>query len=226
VSHDLKAPLAAIDGFVHVLSERLKDRLDEREARYLDRVRAGVGNMFALIDAMLALHQLSRGTRLQRRWVDVAALAESVVAELREADPGRVAWIRIERPLSVYGDAALLGIVLRNLVGNAWKFSAHRPQVEIEIAEQADGPSGFTTLCISDRGAGFDPAMAHKLFAPFQRLHPSSEFPGTGVGLATVHRIVQRHAGMIRADSAPGEGATFWVSLPLPSGDADTVSGE
>jgi signal transduction histidine kinase len=182
--------------------------------------------MFALIDAMLALHQLSRGTRLQRRWVDVAALAESVVAELREADPGRVAWVRIERPLSVYGDAALIGIVLRNLVGNAWKFSAHRPQVEIEISEQADGPGGFTTLCIRDRGAGFDPAMAHKLFAPFQRLHPSSEFPGTGVGLATVHRIVQRHAGMIRADSAPGEGATFWVSLPLPSADADTVSGE
>lgn len=224
VSHDLKAPLAAIDGFVHVLTERLKDRVDAREAGYLQRVRAGVANMFALIDAMLALHQLSRGTPLQRCWVDVAALVEGIVAELREADPGRPAWVRVE-PLSVYGDPALLGIALRNLVGNAWKFSAQQPWVEIEIAEQADGPGGFTTLRVSDRGAGFDPAQAHKLFAPFQRLHPASEFPGTGVGLATVQRIVQRHGGMIRAESAPGAGASFWLSLPLPAGPADTVSG-
>jgi signal transduction histidine kinase len=217
VSHDLKAPLAAIDGFTHVLSERLKNRLDPREAGYMERVRAGVANMFSLIDAMLTLHQISRDTALDRTTVDVSALAARIVGELRDAEPERASVARIEPGLSVCGDARLLENAVRNLIGNSWKFSAQKPLVELEIAADPDGPEGFATLRFADRGAGFEPALADKLFAPFQRLHHASEFPGTGVGLATVQRIVQRHGGMIRADAVPGEGATFWLSFPLPA---------
>lgn len=214
VSHDLKAPLAAIDGFTLVLAERLKDKVDAREAGYLERVRAAVGRMFSLIDAMLSLHQLARPTKLRRTVVDVSALAHRIVAELRDAEPQRPCRVHIAPGLSLTGDAALIENALRNLIGNGWKFSAQKPEVELDISADPAGPDGFTTLRISDRGAGFDPAYAGKLFMPFQRLHHTEEFPGTGVGLATVQRIVHRHGGTIRAHAAPGEGATFWLSLP------------
>lgn len=227
VSHDLKAPLAAIDGFTHVLAERLQGRLDEREAGYMERVRAGVGNMFSLIDAMLALHQLSRDTPLQRTRVDVTALAQRIVAELREAEPGRRCDIRIEKGLAMLADEALLGIALRNLIGNAWKFSGRKPLVAIEVAEDPAGPEGTTTLRIADRGAGFDPARSDKLFMPFHRLHHAADFPGTGIGLATVQRIVQRHGGTIRADAVPETGATFWLSLPRAGAEGiDSMRGD
>lgn len=214
VSHDLKAPLAAIDGFTLVLAERLKDKVDAREASYLERVRAAVGRMFSLIDAMLSLHQLARPTELRRTVVDVSALAHRIVAELRDAEPQRASRVRIAPGLSLSGDAALIETALRNLIGNGWKFSAQKPEVELDISGDPSGPEGFTTVRISDRGAGFDPAYAGKLFMPFQRLHHTAEFPGTGVGLATVQRIVHRHGGTIRAHALPGEGATFWLSLP------------
>jgi signal transduction histidine kinase len=220
VSHDLKAPLAAIDGFTLVLSERLKDRMDDRERGYMRRVREGVASMFGLIDAMLGLHKLTHGTEVHHTRVDLSALAESIVAELRAAEPQRPCRARIEPGITVVGDEHLLANALRNLIGNSWKFSAQKPEVELEFDRDAQGPEGFTTIRLTDRGAGFDPRYAGKLFAPFQRLHHASEFPGTGVGLATVQRIVQQHGGLIRADGAPGEGASFWLSIPVAGGDA------
>lgn len=220
VSHDLKAPLAAVDGFTHALAERLQGRLDEREATYLQRVRVGVGSMFTLIDAMLSLHQLGRSTPLRRTQVDVSALAAEIVADLREAQPDRICDIRIEPGILVVCDRALIAIALRNLVGNAFKFSAHKPVTSLEVAQDWGGAAGTVAIRIADAGAGFDPDLADKLFVPFQRLHDASEFPGTGVGLATVQRIVQRHGGTVRAEGRPGEGATFWINLPEVFADA------
>jgi light-regulated signal transduction histidine kinase (bacteriophytochrome) len=214
VSHDLKAPLAAIDGFTHVLAERLRDRMDEREAGYLQRVRAGVAAMFGLIDAMLSLHQLARSAPLRRTSVDISAMAHALVEELRAAEPDRICRIVIEPGMVMTCDPALMNVVLRNLIGNAWKFSARKEVMHLEVGLEWGSPAGFMTLRVSDRGAGFDPKMAAKLFAPFQRLHHSSDFPGTGIGLATVQRIVQRHGGSVRAEAETGEGATFFVSLP------------
>ena len=214
VSHDLKAPLAAIDGFTHVLAERLQDRLDEREAGYLQRVRAGVASMFTLIDAMLSLHQLARSAPLRRTSVDISALAHSVVEELRAAEPDRICRIVIEPGMVMICDAALMAVALRNLIGNAWKFSARKEVMQLDVGLEWGVPAGFTTLRVSDQGAGFDPKLAAKLFAPFQRLHHSADFPGTGIGLATVQRIVQRHGGTVRAEAEPGVGASFFLSLP------------
>jgi signal transduction histidine kinase len=214
VSHDLKAPLAAIDGFTHVLSERLQGRLDEREAGYLQRVRAGVAAMFGLIDAMFSLHQLARSAPLRRSAVDISAMAHSLVEELRGAEPDRICRIVIEPHMVMTCDAALMAIALRNLIGNAWKFSARKEVMELYVGIEWGTPPGFTSLRVADRGAGFDPKLASKLFAPFQRLHHSADFPGTGIGLATVQRIAQRHGGTVRAEAEAGVGATFWISLP------------
>nr|WP_240980148.1 ATP-binding protein [Ramlibacter agri] len=218
VSHDLKAPLAAIDGFTQALQERLQGRLDPREAGYLERVRAGAGSMFTLIDAMLALHQVARSAPLRRADVDVSQLARGVLDELRAGDPDRLAEVEVEPAIHMQCDAALMAIVLRNLLGNAWKFSTGKPLVHVAVAQDWGGPAGATTLRIEDHGAGFDPQHAARLFMPFQRLHHSSEFPGTGIGLATVQRIVQRHGGSVRAEGRPGAGATFWVTLPDAQG--------
>ncbi|MCG2594802.1 ATP-binding protein [Ramlibacter sp. XY19] len=214
VSHDLKAPLAAIDGFTHVLAERLRDRMDERESGYLQRVRAGVAAMFGLIDAMLSLHQLARSAPLRRTNVDISAMAHALVEELRAAEPDRICRIIIEPGMVMTCDASLMAVVLRNLIGNAWKFSSRKEVMQLEVGLEWGAPAGFTTLRVSDRGAGFDPKLASKLFAPFQRLHHASDFPGTGIGLATVQRIVQRHGGSVRAEAELGEGASFFVSLP------------
>ena len=214
VSHDLKAPLAAIDGFTHVLAERLSDRMDEREAGYLQRVRAGVAAMFGLIDAMLSLHQLARSAPLRRTSVDISAMAHALVEELRAAEPDRICRIVIEPGMVMTCDAALMAVALRNLIGNAWKFSARKEVTQLEVGLEWGVPPGFTTLRVADRGAGFEPRLASKLFAPFQRLHHSTDFPGTGIGLATVQRIVQRHGGNVRAEAEAGEGATFYISLP------------
>jgi signal transduction histidine kinase len=214
VSHDLKAPLAAIDGFTRVLAERLKGRMDEREAGYLARVRAGVAAMFGLVDAMLSLHQLARSAPLRRTNVDISGMASALVEELRAAEPDRICRIAIEPHMAMTCDAALMAVALRNLIGNAWKFSARKEVTELEVGIEWGVPAGFTTLRVADRGAGFDPKLASKLFAPFQRLHHSSDFPGTGIGLATVQRIVQRHGGTVRAEAEAGVGATFFISLP------------
>src|SRR5206468_4900501 len=137
-------------------------------------------SMFSLIDAMLALHQVARAAPLHRTQVDVSQLARTIVDELRAGEPDRLAEVQVEPAIRMHGDAALMAIVLRNLLGNAWKFSAGKPVVRIAVAQDWNAPAGATTLRITDQGAGFDPQHAARLFVPFQRLHHSSEFPGTG----------------------------------------------
>lgn len=219
VSHDLKAPLAAIEGFTHVLGERLKGRIDAREEGMLQRVRSGVAQMYALIDALLGLHNVARAAPLQWGPVDASAIAAAIVRELREQAPQRPCEARIAAGIVLHCDEALLTLALRNVIGNAWKFSAGKPCVRIDVALDPQGLPGHDSLRIRDAGAGFDPAQAGKLFAPFQRLHATQDFPGTGIGLATVQRILQRHGGSVRADAAPGQGATFWLHFPTQPAD-------
>lgn len=210
VSHDLRAPLRAIDGFASVLEEDCGAQLDALARGYLQRIRKAVARMNGLIGALLQLSQANQA-KLAQRPVDLALLALSVVDTLRAAHPGRQVDLEIQPNLDSQGDWALLAVMLQNLIGNAWKYSSKQPSARIEIgAVQQDEE---TVFFVRDNGAGFDPAYADKLFSPFQRLHSSEEFEGNGVGLATVARIVHRHGGRIWADGKPGEGATFWFTL-------------
>jgi PAS domain S-box-containing protein len=204
VAHDLRAPLRAINGFGSALAEY--DQLfDEQGKHYLSRIRAATQRMANLIDDLLGLARIGRVT-LSLAAVDVSAMCSEVVAELRQHEPDRDA-IDIEPNLETCADPRLLRIVLENLVGNAWKFTSKISHAQIQVGRAPDG------LFVRDNGAGFDMAYAGKLFAPFQRLHSADEFEGTGIGLATVHRIVRHHGGTIRAESAPGQGARFVFSL-------------
>jgi light-regulated signal transduction histidine kinase (bacteriophytochrome) len=202
--------LRGIDGFSKALLEDYADKLDESGRDYLHRVRAGTQRMGILIDDLL---NLSRVTRREMRLedADLSAIARSVVAELRSAQPGRRAEVHIEEGLQAVVDSRLLRIALENLIGNAWKFSSKRESAHIEFG-RTDGDRG-PTYYVRDNGAGFDPAYANRLFGAFQRLHASADFPGTGVGLATVQRIVHRHGGRIWAESAVEKGATFYFTL-------------
>jgi signal transduction histidine kinase len=211
VSHDLRAPLRAIDGFSHALLEDCSDRLDDQGKDYLSRVRAACLRMGQLIDDLLAL---SRVIRQEMSWddVDVAALARSAAGQLERAEPGRRVHFVAPETAKARGDAGLLRIVLENLLDNAWKFTGRRPDPRVEFGEtEKDGRRAFF---VRDNGAGFDMAYAGKLFGPFQRLHDDSEFPGTGIGLATVRRIVERHGGRVWAESAVDRGAVFYFTLP------------
>lgn len=211
VSHDLRTPLSTIDGFSSLLSKEFGgNAASERCNRYLDRIRAGVVQMGELIDALLSLAQVSR-TSLLWESVDLSAMAETVLNGYREREPDRVAQFDIQPGLVVQGDPRLLQRVLDNLLGNAWKFSGQQPQTCIAFGRETD-PGGQTVYFVRDNGAGFDMAYAEKLFGAFQRLHTESEFSGTGIGLATVHRIVTRHGGRVWAESAPGQGATFYFT--------------
>lgn len=210
VSHDLRAPLRGIDGFSKVLLDRYADALDETGRGYLGRVRAASQKMSLLIDDLL---QISRVTRQEMRLtqVDLTALAASIAADLHENDPGRpVDWV-IAEGLTARGDDALLRVALGNLVGNAWKFTAKHPTACIEVGATSD--DGGTVYYVRDDGAGFDMRYAGKMFGAFQRLHSTGEFEGTGIGLATVQRIIHRHGGWIEAEGVPGQGATFRFTL-------------
>ena len=216
VSHDLRAPLRSLEGFSQVLLEDYAGALDEQGRQYLSRIQANVGRMAQMIDDLL---HLSRATRveLRRERADISALARDVIVELRATNPDREVQVSISDDLVASGDPDLIRLVLQNLLGNAWKFTAHRPGAAISVnARQEDGVDVFV---VQDNGAGFDMRYADKLFSPFQRLHSSTDFEGTGIGLAIVQRIVARHGGHIRADGVPGEGATFRFSLtPAPAG--------
>lgn len=210
VSHDLRAPLRSLDGFSQALLEDYGATLDAEGVDYLQRIRRGSQRMATLLDAMLKLSQLTR-SELARTTVDVSALAAEVVSDLRATAPGRDVEVVVEDGLTATADARLLEVVLENLIGNAWKFTSERPDARIEVrAAELDGTPAFA---ISDNGAGFDMAYRDKLFGAFQRLHANDEFPGTGIGLATVQRIVHRHGGRITADGAVGRGATFTFTL-------------
>ncbi len=211
VSHDLRAPLRSIDGFSQAILEDQADRLDDRGRDYLRRVRAAAQRMAALIDDLLELSRVSRH-EMVRRPVDLTRLAEEVTAELRRADPERRVEVHIQSDLEVDGDRQLLRVALENLLGNAWKFTARTAMPLIEVG--AEGRDGEPVHYVRDNGAGFDMQYVDKLFRPFQRLHGVNEFPGTGIGLATVHRIVDRHGGRVWAEGGLGRGATVHFTLP------------
>ncbi|HVU53127.1 MAG TPA: ATP-binding protein [Polyangia bacterium] len=211
VSHDLRAPLRSIDGFALALLEDHGDALAPGARQYIDIVRHESQRMGQLIDDLLGLARLSRGT-LSRGPVDLSAIAADIVGELRRRHGGRSVRVVIAPDMRLRGDANLLRIALENLIGNAWKFTSRRDDARVEIAMQADGP--HRSISVSDNGAGFDPRLAAKLFQPFARLHAASEYEGTGIGLATVARIIKRHGGSVRAASQPGAGATFVCTLP------------
>jgi two-component system, NtrC family, sensor kinase len=211
VSHDLRAPLRGIDGFSQALLEDYGDTLDAQARNYLHRVRAAAQRMGELIDDLLQLSQVGRAP-LRRQPVDFSDIAQSVVDVLQRSEPDRSVEIRITRGIAAEGDPSLLRALLENLLGNAWKFtaSAALPMIEFAAVANTDRP----TYVVRDNGVGFDMAFAGRLFAPFQRLHTVAEFPGTGIGLATVHRIVDRHGGRVWAESEVGKGAAFYWTLP------------
>lgn len=211
VSHDLRAPLRAMDGFSQALLEDYEAQLDAVGRDYLRRVRAASQRMAQLIDDLLKLSRLSRG-ELHCERVDLSALARDVVVELRQRQPERQVDVTIAPQLVVYGDARLLQIVLENLLGNAWKFTGKMAAARIELGVMEH--EGQLTYFIRDNGAGFEMTYVDKLFGAFQRLHQNAEFEGTGIGLATVQRIIHRHGGHIWAESVVGQGATFYFTLP------------
>jgi len=210
VSHDLRAPLRGIDGFSQALLEDYHDRLDDTGRDFLQRVRAGSQRMATLIDDLLSLSRVTR-SELQMAEVNLSALAAATAAELQKSDPTRAVTFAIAPDLVVRADPGLMRIVLQNLLGNAWKFTAKRSPAHVEFGVTANdhGRAYF----VRDDGAGFDMAYAAKLFGAFQRLHAAAEFPGTGIGLATVQRIIHRHGGQIWAEGAPERGATFYFTL-------------
>ncbi len=211
VAHDLRAPLRSVDGFSQALLEDYADKVDEEGRRYLTRVRSCAQQMAQMIDDLLALSRVTR-TEIRREPVDIGAIAREIAARLRESQPERRVEFIIPDALSVRGDRGLLTIALENLLGNAWKYSGKRELTRIEIGTSAPDNR---TIFVRDNGAGFDMAHASKLFGTFQRLHKASEFEGTGVGLATVQRIVQRHGGQIWAEAEVDRGATFYFTLDV-----------
>ena len=210
VSHDLRAPLRSLDGFSQALLEDYHDRLDDTGRDFLQRVRAASQRMGTLIDDLLSLSRVTRGD-LQVEKVDLSALATALAAELQRSDPQRDVRFAIAPDLVARGDPGLMRLVLQNLLGNAWKFTGKRSPAHVEVGAMAhDGGRAFF---VQDDGAGFDMAYAAKLFGAFQRLHASDEFPGSGIGLATVQRIIHRHGGQVWAEGTPGRGATFYFTL-------------
>lgn len=210
VSHDLRAPLRAINGFSQALEEDIGKRLTASELDLLHRLRAGAVNMSGLIDGLLKLSRLSQAD-LTIEHIDLTTLAVVITRELQERDPERHVTFSIAPALTEKGDPDLIKLALRNLLDNAWKFSSKKAKARIEFGEvELDGEQAFF---IRDNGAGFDMAHMGKLFGPFQRLHKSNEFPGIGIGLATVMRILRRHGGRIWAISEVDHGATFYFTL-------------
>ncbi len=215
VSHDLRAPLRAIDGFSRILLTDYTERLDETGRDRLGRIRRAAQHMGTLIDDLLKLSRVTR-TELKPEDVDMSALAEDVANDLRRQTPEHEVAFSIAPALHANGDRGLLRIVLDNLLGNAWKFTGGRPDARVSL--DVDLRGGQTVYVVSDNGAGFDMAYADKLFGVFQRLHDVKEFPGTGIGLATVQRIVHKHGGRIWAESEVGRGARFYFTLEAEGG--------
>ena len=210
VSHDLRAPLRSIDGFSQAILEDYGDKLDEQGRSDLKRVRAATQRMAQLIDDMLNLSRVTRG-EMRRERVDLSSMAKNIAAELKTAEPERQVDLAIAENVKTEGDERLLRVLLENLLLNAWKFTGKQQTAKIEFG--VSHTNGKPVYYVRDDGAGFDMAYAGKLFGAFQRLHAMTEFKGTGVGLATVQRIVHRHGGRVWAESKVGEGATFFFTL-------------
>jgi PAS domain S-box-containing protein len=222
VSHDLRAPLRAMDGFSQRLGTEYGAILDEQAKGYLDRIRNGAKRMGQLIEDLLSLSRITR-IELSRREVDVSGLVHQVLNELQQRDPERKVETSIWEGVTVQADIRLVRVALENLLGNAWKFSSKTEHPRVEFGMMQEGQR--KVLFVRDNGAGFDMAYADKLFGPFQRLHGMNEFPGTGIGLATVQRIVSRHGGRIWCQAKPGAGATFFFTLQADAQMAQDSAG-
>lgn len=211
VSHDLRAPLRHISSYSQILKEDFSAVLDQEGRELLDRILKGCGHMNELIEGMLTLARFAK-QELSHEPVDLGAFAQASAEDLQKSDPNRQVELVIHKELRTVGDPHLLRAVIDNLLGNAWKFTAKREGARIEVG-MAGRKDGRSTFFVADNGAGFDMQYSQKLFGVFQRLHAQGEFPGTGIGLATVQRIIARHGGRIWAKASPGEGATFFFTL-------------
>jgi PAS domain S-box-containing protein len=216
VSHDLRAPLRALTGFSTALLKNCRDSLGETELDYAERIRDASGQMAELFADLLDLARTSQA-EVHLQPVDLGAEAAGIAAGLRRSEPGRQVTVTIEQAALARADARLIRTVLQNLLENAWKFTSHRADASIAFGSMPTSPSG-TCYYVRDNGVGFDPAYAGKLFTPFQRMHPARDFPGNGIGLASVRQIVERHGGRVWAESAVDAGATFYFTL----GEEDT----
>jgi len=215
VSHDLRSPLNTIHGFSQLLAKIDAEHISDKGKHYLNRIGVGVMQMGELIEGLLTLAHLSR-EQLKLEGVDLSALARRIENECREREPGRQVQMTVQDGLIAQGDPRLLSAVLQNLLANAWKFSAKQPQARIEVGSEP-GAQDDTVFFVRDNGAGFDMAFTHKLFGTFERLHSPGDFPGTGIGLATVKRVIERHGGRVWAEGKPNAGATFFFTLGRPN---------
>jgi len=220
VSHDLRSPLRIIHGFSEALKQSAAPKLSTEESNWLKKISDAAARMDRLTEDLLRLSRITR-SQLKREAVDLALVAREVVHELRQGEPQRNVVFAISECPEVHADPVLMRVALSNLLGNAWKYTARRPQAVISFGmEEREDQAVF---CVRDNGAGFDMAYASKLFAPFQRLHSAREFPGSGVGLACVARVVHKHGGHVWADARTGEGAAFFFTVPdTPNQAEDT----
>lgn len=216
VSHDLRGALTTVQGFTEALSKALGAQKDPKVVHYLGRIGGAVSLMGSLLDGLLVLARVSGGS-LQVEDVDVSALAREVLRTQSKRHPDRKVATSVQAGLTAKADRRLLAVLLENLLGNAWKFTAKAGHAAIELRRVSED-AAMSVFVVRDNGAGFDMAYSEKLFAPFERLHSQDEFPGTGIGLATVSRIVLRHGGRIWAESVPGQGASFYFALPRVGG--------
>jgi len=213
VSHDLRAPLRSIDGFTQAILEDFAEALGPEGQRHLRRVREAAKRMGELIDDLLQLARIERH-QLRRTPIELSGIAKRVAGVLERSAPDRSVELVVAEGLLVVADERLIEILLENLLGNAWKFTSKTPNARVELG--STDQDGVRVLFVRDNGAGFDPTYAERLFKPFQRLHSEAEFPGTGIGLATVRRIVERHGGRVWAEGTMGGGATIAWTLPAP----------
>jgi signal transduction histidine kinase/FixJ family two-component response regulator len=221
VSHDLRAPLRAIQGYGELLTTKAGPLLDEQSNTFLHNIRLSATRMNTLIEDMLTLSKVTRA-EIKKRAVPIGALVRDIVNHLHAAHPDRRVRVDVDLSLMTDADGALLRLALENLLTNAWKFTGKRDDAHIEFF--AEREMGRTVFCIRDNGAGFDMAYVNQLFEPFRRLHRETEFPGTGVGLAIVRRVIQKHGGEVWVKAAKGEGATFFFTLPeSPADDSTTL---
>jgi signal transduction histidine kinase len=222
VAHDLRSPLSVINGFSQLLLKADGAQLSEKGLHYVNRIRAGSVNMGVLIDGLLSIVKIS-GDTLRRKSVDITAMSLKVIQELRDSEPTRLVAIDVQGGLAVNGDPQMMAVVMQNLIANAWKYSSKEPHSYIGIGSELC-EDGETCLFVRDNGVGFDMAYADKLFHRFQRLHKDTEFTGTGIGLANVKRVVERHGGQLWAESSPGHGATFRFTVNPATRNTDDDS--
>jgi light-regulated signal transduction histidine kinase (bacteriophytochrome) len=211
ISHDLRAPLRAIRGFSQLMLQDHSAKLDDEGQDHLRRVCSATQRMSELIEDLLGLSRIGR-VSISRDRTDISGIVRDVAEELKRAHPSRQATIHVEDDLVAEADSRLMRVVFENLLGNAWKYTAKVPMSTIHVGRQRS--EAATVFFVGDNGAGFDMRYADRLFRPFQRLHSDSDFSGTGIGLATVHRIIERHGGRIWAESGVDQGATFYFTIP------------